>query len=128
VDTVDGVRGGRRVVRRKGEQVNEWHEIPSFEGYYINHDGDVYSKLRNLIMKPEQIGKRCYVQLRQNGEYKKFAVADLVARTFIGEPKTGYRVGFKDGDSMNIAVSNLKYAPTQAMRHYLDIQAKLRGG
>lgn len=108
----------------------EWRKVPSFPGYEAHRDGSVRS-VRTL--KSGMVRKRivqgavfsphpkrahpvfyrlmCLSVRGQDGVIRQISAYrhKMVGEAFLGLPKPGYVIGFKDGDGLNCAVSNLEH-------------------
>ena len=93
-------------------RLNFFKKIPSYEDYFIDPDGNVYSKKTNKILKgTEHNGKQpyLYVTLRNNGKSKKIFIHRLVAITFLENPDNKEQVNHIDGNIHNNVVCNLEW-------------------
>lgn len=110
--------------------MEEWKEIPGYEGVYeasdfgrirsldrktVYKDGRV-GNMKGQIMKPTVSSDTGYLvlNLTKNGKCKLCKVHVLVALTFHGECPEGMEVRHLDGVKVNAVKGNLKYGtPTE---------------
>lgn len=98
----------------------QWKDVIGYEGLYQVSDlGRIKSTQRNdtagrlvreRILAPSLAGGYPSVNLCKGGQRKTKAVHLMVAEAFLGEKKEGSEVAHSDGDAMNPALSNLRYA------------------
>ena len=93
-----------------GENRDLPHRIPGYHDYYASPLGRIWSYKTGKWLKPQtHSGKPC-VRLRRQGIGRSESVARLVLLTHdisnIG-CKVGASIGYRDGDAMNCALSNL---------------------
>jgi sensor histidine kinase YesM len=80
-----------------------------YSGYYVNNNGSIFSKNRNIMMITK-IYDRCYkVSLCGEGKSKCFHIYKLVAEYFLPVVKDCDNVIHKNFDSLNDNVSNLQW-------------------
>lgn len=91
--------------------------IPGYENYEIDNDGIVYNKGKPKKSLFANDG-RSYVTLWSNkkGYQEKKYISYLLALTFIDEDVDGKVVCFKDGNPLNLDISNL-YWGSRKQRH-----------
>ena len=107
----------------------ELKEIPGFEDYFIDNDGNVFS---NKLITKSKI-KRNFKQLKtkmfngykiiglvKDGSRNSYFVHRLVALTFLGEPSSpDLVVNHKDGNRLNNTPDNLEWiTQRENMQHY----------
>lgn len=89
-----------------------WYDLKGFEDrYMINKNGEIYSKLKQIIMK-NSIDKNGYKIIhlsKSSTEKKNFKVHRLVAIQFIPTKDETLQVNHKDGIKSNNTVSNLEW-------------------
>ena len=102
-----------------------WQAIPGWEGLYeVGSHGVVRSVPRVVTyrngIKANKSGKPLATHLRQGFPYvtladsglrKTYRVARLVLAAHTGPCPKGCGVGYADGDTTNVALANLSYAP-----------------
>lgn len=109
--------------------MEEWRDIPGYEGYYqVSDHGQVRSLdrrcahmfLKGKMLKPchsTRTLKYPHVVLSKTGESRRtLCLHKLVALTFIGPRPEGEEVRHLDGDKHNPVLSNLEYG-TKAKNH-----------
>lgn len=90
----------------KGETVPRFKEIPNFENYIINENGEIYNKKRNKKIST-YIGIDNYehcVLYKKGRKYRK-RVHRLMGKAFLGNPEV---VSHIDNNKSNNKLSNLK--------------------
>lgn len=117
--------------------MEEWKEIPGFEGYYeasnlgrirsldryITLDGrwGKYTRFKpGKVMTPKFDGKRSYlmVMLSKDCQKKKYLVHRLVAMTFLKNPNGFSEINHKDEDKTNNSVANLEWCTHKYNSNY----------
>lgn len=91
--------------------------IPGHARYGCMEDGTVWSIVRGGKWK-RLVGTPCstgYLKVKLKCG-KTFMVHTLIALTFIGKRPRGKVIGFKDGNKLHIAASNLEYV-TESKRN-----------
>ena len=107
----------------------ELKEIPSFEDYFIDNDGNVFSnKLigkskikRNFKqLKTKMCNGYKIIQLHKDKKHKNCFIHRLVALTFIGQPSSpDLVVNHKDGNKLNNTPENLEWVThRENSQHY----------
>ena len=91
--------------------------IPGYARYGCMENGTVWSIVRGgnwkrLVATPCSTG---YLKVKL-GNSKTFMVHTLIALTFIGKRPRGKVIGFKDGNKLHLAASNLEYV-TESRRN-----------
>ena len=115
-----------------------WKDIEDYEGLYkISNYGNVIS-VKNGRERPVKLDKSrktgvkkktpyYVVMLYKNGKSKKFPVAKLVGKHFLGVDEK-YCITYKDGDSTNLHYDNLipmtKYSLKEKYGSLKDIEYK----
>jgi hypothetical protein len=117
-------------IKRKNTMY-ELKEIPGFEDYFIDNDGNVFS---NKLITKSKI-KRNFKQLKtqmfngykiiglvKDGSRNSYFVHRLVALTFLGEPSSpDLVVNHKDGNRLNNIPENLEWVTQKEnVHHYLN--------
>ncbi len=96
----------RLCARPQGSDDKVWCWVKGKESFYsVSEDGEVYSTVRKIILKPSYIGQLAVVSFGKN-ESKKY-VHKLVAEAFLGTDYTS-RIVHLDGDRKNNNFKNLK--------------------
>lgn len=116
-------------IKRK-DQMYELKEIPGFEDYFIDNDGNVFSnkfitkskiKRKFKQLKTQMFNGYSIISLYKEGYQKSYFVHRLVALTFLGEPSSpDLVVNHKDGNRLNNIPDNLEWVTQKEnMHHYL---------
>ena len=95
------------------EQKLDLVPIEGFDGYLINGDGRVFSKMRNGVrqMSPVRHANGTWeIQLMKHKTRHIIGVHRLVAKAFIPNPKGYHYVVFLDGNKDNFHVDNLQWS------------------
>lgn len=97
--------------------MESWRAVEGYDGdYEVSDQGRVRSRKsgqwRLRSTKPNVYGYPALVLYRDN-HWTSYTVHILVARTFIGPCPEGMEVAHFDGNPLNNAVSNLRYATRQ---------------
>jgi len=97
--------------------------IPNFPDYTIDEEGRVFSKRRQIFLKPSLYRNPKYFNhgLYQNGKLKNKSLHVLLAETFLPNPRKLPFVCHQDGNSKNNSLSNLKWGT--AKENQLDRRA-----
>ena len=112
--------------------VEEWKDIPNYEGYYqVSNFGRVKSLCRVIhrnkvgsVTVPERILKQTdsfgykYVSLNKKDAYKRCRVHRLVACAFIPNPYNLPQVNHKDEDTSNNRADNLEWCDQEYNQSY----------
>lgn len=88
------------------------YEVPGLVGYRISAHAEVMSMLcepPQLVAPQVDPDNGCYMVMGH-------PLQELMARTFLGPCPPGMIIGFKDGNKLNPALSNLLYEPTKVDR------------
>jgi hypothetical protein len=90
-----------------------WEPVRRAPGYYVSTEGRIASCLQTSprIIRTYQKRKRRVCVLRVNRNTETFPLELIVAETFIGPCPKSCRLGFKDGNSLNVRVSNIAFVP-----------------
>lgn len=92
--------------------MTEYKEHPAYAGYFAGRDGSVIGRAGH-VLKPNANGKG-YVQMVMclpGNKRKTVTVHRLVCETFHGpRPSQGHVVAHADGNSLNNAADNLRWA------------------
>jgi hypothetical protein len=85
-------------------------DINNYEEYLIYKDGRVFSKKRNIFMKPNKNGEG-YLRLNlcKNGKRKNFLIHRLIAEHYIDNPDNNPCIDHIDGNKTNNNISNLRW-------------------
>ena len=88
-----------------------WKDIKGYPDYQISNLGRVWSKKRQIYLKPHKnnSGYLSVVIPSINGKYKGELIHRLVALTFIDNPDNLPCVNHKDEDKENNSASNLEW-------------------
>lgn len=85
-------------------------DIENWEDYFIDINGNVFSKRRNRYMKPIKSKSGYYViQLHKNMKFKTFSIHRLIAKAFIPNPNNYPCINHIDGNKLNNDISNLEW-------------------
>jgi hypothetical protein len=96
--------------------------LEGYPGYFLTPSGVLYKGDR--ICKPSvRKNKSTRVRIWQQGRYKFFGLAKLVAEHFIPNPKNHRYVIFKDRDNHNCHVSNIAWVDAETFTFYCGIHA-----
>lgn len=99
------------------ESVSELREIPGYERWLISPCGDVFKKVGKGLKKVKPyIDNNGYLAIRLRtleGKQKFQNIHRLVALAYIGPCPAGREVAHWDGNKLNNAVINLRYATRQ---------------
>lgn len=101
-------------------------EIKGFPDYFVDKDGNIYSKKRNKgIFKkliPLRANKYLQVGLWIDGKCYQKKIHRIVAQTFIPNPKNKPEVNHKNGDKYNNKVDNLEWVTrSENERHKCNV-------
>jgi hypothetical protein len=109
----------------------ELKEIPGFENYFIDNEGNVFSnkligksKKRNFKqLKTQMFNGYSTVSLYKESSQKSYFVHRLVALTFLGEPSSpDLVVNHKDGNKLNNVLENLEWVTQKEnVHHYYSV-------
>lgn len=96
------------VVKSLGKKIMNAKTIAGFDSRYtITTDGKVLDTTKNRYLKQGTVTGSPIVSLREGDKISQYRVSRLVAQTFIPNPDKCFNVGHRDGDTMNVDVSNL---------------------
>ena len=85
-------------------------EIPNYENYLIDEDGNVFSKYTDKYLKiAKNDNGYLVVRMRKDKKASSKYIHKLVAETFIPNPNNYPYVRHKDGNITNNNVSNLEW-------------------
>lgn len=94
--------------------------ITGFQGYYITPSGIMYKG--NRIVKPViKKNKSIKVRIWQQGRYKFFGLAKLIAENFIPNPHKRRYIIFKDRNNHNCHVNNIMWVDGETFIYYCGI-------
>lgn len=108
--------------------MDEWFDIPGYEGKYIINSKGVVRSLKNnkgnpcnVILKHRN-GTYPFVVLYMNGKRKTSSIHRLLAIAFIPNPENKSQVNHKDGDKWNFNLENLEWCtPQENIRHAIKM-------
>lgn len=96
-------------------------EINGYPGYYVDEDGNIYSRksgeLREIKQYPKTHGY-LYVVLHKNGKKYYLRVHRLIAKAFIPNPDNLPEVNHKDENKVNNRVDNLEWCTSSDNKIY----------
>ena len=100
--------------------MEEWKEIPGYEGLYeVSNMGNVRNVRRNTLLR---LSKDCYgytqVSLYKNSIRTGLRVHRLVAQAFLSNPDNLPQVNHKDEDKSNNRVDNLEWCDSKYNLNY----------
>ena len=100
--------------------MEEWKEIPGYEGLYeVSNMGNVRNIRRNTLLR---LSKDCYgytqVSLYKNSIRTGLRVHRLVAQAFLSNPDNLPQVNHKDEDKSNNRVDNLEWCDSKYNLNY----------
>jgi hypothetical protein len=99
--------------------------------YLVSRDGRVFNrKGKALTFQVSQDGALIVRVIEgpwvgRGSKQTSIRAARLVMEAWVGKKPPGHRIGYRDGNPMNVAVDNLFYHPTAKL---LAEQAKAAGG
>lgn len=111
---------------KREEEIEEWRDVPEFEGYRVSSLGRIYSLKHNKIrvLCPNRKGY-LGLGLYKNGKVYTKVVHRLVAKAFIPNPENKPQINHKSGIKSNNRVSNLEWCDQfENMRHAFDTGLK----
>lgn len=97
-------------------------KYPTNPNYSVTTDGEVYSHLTDIFLKPG-IDSKGYpiVVLCNNGKTKTTRIHRMVAETYIPNPENKPQVNHKDGNRANNHLDNLEWVTyKENADHYLE--------
>lgn len=101
--------------------LEEWKIIDDYPLYLISNFGNVYSLLRNRLLKPLlDTHGYCYISLYP--KHKNFLIHKLVAESFISNPNKFLCVDHLDHNRLNNFVDNLRYCSYQQNNYNTNIR------
>ena len=108
--------------------MEEWKEIPGYEGLYeVSNMGNVRNVRRNTLLRLTKTNKG-YIQvgLSKNGILTVLKVHRLVAQAFLPNPDNLPMINHKDEDKTNNRVENLEWCDHKYNMNYgtRNIRAK----
>ena len=85
-------------------------KLKGFENYYIDKEGNIYTKDKKL-MTGKFVDNTGYYQivLRKNGKRSYQRLHRLIAKQFIDNPNNLPQVNHKDGNKLNNSLDNLEW-------------------
>jgi transposase len=102
--------------------IKDFKQIPFAKDFLVSKDGQVFSVLRNKMVKTSVVTGYYRVWLKDNeGNKAQHLVHRIVAITFIPNQHQKEQVNHKDGNKQNNHVNNLEWVSRQEnMRHAFD--------
>ena len=98
--------------------MNNFKDIPSYEGLYkISIDGTIIGP-RNKILQPQIMNGYLKVVLYKNNSTKTIGLHRLLALTFIPNPNNWPQVNHKDENKLNNSISNLEWCTAKYNCNY----------
>ena len=107
--------------------IEQWKDIPDYEGkYQISNCGRLRS-VKNGLMKP-MVAPNGYLIacLWKKNKQKKFIIHRLVAQVFIPNPNNLKEVNHKDEDKTNNNADNLEWCSHKYNMNYGKVKDKIR--
>ena len=106
--------------------IEQWKDIPDYEGkYQISNCGRLRS-VKNGLMKPMVASNGYLIAcLWKKNKQKKFVIHRLVAQVFIPNPNNFEEVKHKDEDKTNNNVNNLEWCSHSYNMNYGNIKQKI---
>lgn len=119
--------------------MEEWRDIPGYEGYYQvsnigriksldrwikRSDGKMHFERSRIMALSKSSNGYLQVNLRKNGTFKRFNVHRLVALAFIPNPYNLPQVNHKDENKQNNCVENLEWCTVKYNMEYSDVIKK----
>ena len=89
--------------------VEIFRKIPGFEIYSICENGKTIGTKKKTELKPIKSELQWYVDFNINGKQLRKKIAELVAITFLPNPKNHKYIKFKDGEPSNYHKKNLTF-------------------
>lgn len=105
----------------ENQETSEWHNIPGYDGYFVQRSGLIGSEWRPTKHGAKKTGKIHVMKLTPRGDgYIKITlcrdgmhdshyVHRLVASVFLGPCPDGLEVCHNDGNKSNNSITNLRY-------------------
>jgi len=92
--------------------VEVWLPVPEYDGLYeVSNLGRVRSARTGAVLAPSATSGYLHVSLCRNGEVRTARVHRIVLTAFCGqEPFQGAHAAHNDGNSLNCALTNLRWA------------------
>lgn len=104
---------------KKIETNKDWKPIIGYENrYLISNNGEVFSLIKNKILKKEIRRDYYSVQLYNKLGYKHFSIHRLVSINFIENPNKLLFVNHKDEDKLNNNYNNLEWCTASYNTNY----------
>ena len=99
--------------------VNKIKEIPNYNGYFVDSNGNVFSKKRKrekrLAVNITTDGyPRVNIKNSKTNKKQSIKIARLVLFAFIGSCPDGFQCCHNDGNKMNSNLNNLRWDTRQA--------------
>ena len=91
------------------EDNNEWTIIREYPNYLINKKGEIYSKYRKKLLKPQNAGAYLKIRLRNDKKIKYCYLHRLLAETFIPNPKNKQFINHINGNKLDNSLQNLEW-------------------
>lgn len=89
-------------------------EIPNYNNYLIDENGNIYSKYSNKLLKPfTHRDGYMRIGLYKDGQRKEFQIHRLVAITYLPNPHNLPQINHKDENKLNNSVENLEWCTGQ---------------
>ncbi len=89
---------------------SKWVIIEGYPDYLINPNGQIYSTIKDKILRGQKVNGYLRVELQRGGEKStRQFIHKLVAKTFIPNPNNMPKVYFINGDHLDCRVDNIRW-------------------